>query len=317
VWLQNVEIGGIVMNKNAKKPLLFIGLTFLVNWVLAGLFFAFGGEIGGVEGRGMLIIYMFLPMVVAIIVQKFIYREHLKKPLGISFKLNRWFLVAWLLPPVIAFAAFGVSLLFPGVEYSPEMTGMAERLQQSVLTTPEQFIQMQSQFAAFPVHPIWIFLLIWLVAGLTINALFGFGEELGWRGLLQREFGYMSFWKSSAIIGFIWGIWHAPIVLLGYNYPNYPVVGIFMMTILTLLLSPIFSYIRLKAKSVIAASVIHGSFNATAGLSFVMLKGGSELTVGVLGLAGFIVLLIANFCIFFFDKSVRRRPVDAIMEDIK
>jgi hypothetical protein len=65
-------------------------------------------------------------------------------------------------------------LLFPGVEYSPEMTGMVEKLQQSVLTTPEQITQMQSQFAVFPVHPIWVFLIMWLIAGITINVLFGF-----------------------------------------------------------------------------------------------------------------------------------------------
>lgn len=289
------------MNRNSKKILLFIGLTFLLSWSLAISFFAFGSELNSSAGRGMLVLYMFLPMVVAIIVQKFIYKKPLK-PLGISFKLNRWFLAAWLLPPIIAFAAFGVSLLFPGVEYSPEMVGMIEKLQQSVFTSPEQITQMQSQFSALPVHPIWMFLAVWLIAGITINALFGFGEELGWRGLLQKEFGHMGFWKSSAIIGLIWGLWHAPIILQGYNYPSHPVAGVFMITILTLLLSPVFSYVRIKSKSVIAASIIHGSFNATAGLSFVMIKGGSDLIVGVLGLAGFIVLVIVNIGIFIYNR---------------
>jgi len=65
---------------------------------------------------------------------------------------------------------------------------------------------MKSQVAAFPIHPVWIGLLQGLIAGITINAIAGFGEELGWRGLLQREFSYMGFWKSSAIIGIVWGI---------------------------------------------------------------------------------------------------------------
>ena len=78
--------------KMSKKSLLFIGLTFLINWLTVILFFAFGGELNSNAGRAMLVIYMFLPMVVAIVVQKFVYKEALKKPLGISFKLNRWFL---------------------------------------------------------------------------------------------------------------------------------------------------------------------------------------------------------------------------------
>jgi membrane protease YdiL (CAAX protease family) len=118
----------------------------------------------------------------------------------------------------------------------------------------------------------------------------------------------MGFWKSSAVIGLTWGIWHAPIILQGYNYPNHPIIGLFMITILTLLLSPIFSYVRLKAKSVIAASIIHGSFNAFAGLSFLMLKGGNDLIVGVLGLAGFIVLAIVDIGIFLYDPHPTATP---------
>ena len=316
IWANRHLALGTNMNRT-RKSLHFIGLAFLFNWTLAGLFFLLRSETDSIGGRGMLIVYMFLPMVSAIIVQKFIYKESLKKPLGISFKFNRWFLVAWLLPPVMAFATFGVALLFPGVEYSPEMAGVFERIQQSPLLTSEQLQQMGSQFSSFNVHPIWFFLSTWLIAGITINTLFGFGEELGWRGLLQREFSYMGFWKSSAVIGVIWGIWHAPIVLLGFNYPNYPIIGLLMMTVLTLLLAPIFGYIRIKAKSVIAASIIHGSFNATAGLSILLLKGGSDLIVGVTGIAGFIVLMIVNLCIFFFEDSFRGKPLNATMEEVK
>jgi len=88
-----------------------------------------------------------------------------------------------------------------------------------------------------------------------------------------------------------------------------------MMIIFCLLLSPIFSYIRLKSKSVVAAAIVHGSINATAGLAIMMVKGGGDLIVGITGAAGFIVLLIVNLFIFLFDDSIRKRPVNAIMED--
>ncbi len=161
---------------------------------------------------------------------------------------------------------------------------------------------MQEQVAAFPVHPIWIGLLQGLVAGITINAVAGFGEELGWRGFLQNELGYLGFWKSSALIGAIWGIWHAPLILQGHNYPQNPVPGVFMMVVFCLLLAPIFSFVRLKAKSVIAAAIIHGSLNATAGLAIMLVAGGSDLLIGITGLAGFIVLAVVNAGIFVFNK---------------
>jgi len=293
-----------IMKVNIKKSVLFIAMTFFFNWLMATLFFVFGGKWNTSAAMIMTVGYMFVPLVMAIIIQKFVYKEPLKEPLGISFKLNRWFLVAWLLPPIIALVTLGVSLIFPGVEYSPDMMGFFERFK-SVLT-PDQLEQIKRQTATFPIHPLWIGLLQGLVAGITVNAIAGFGEELGWRGFLQKEFNYMGFWKSSVLIGVIWGIWHAPIILQGHNYPQHPLAGVFMMTIFTLLLSPIFSYVRLKAKSVIAVAVIHGSLNATAGLPILVLRGGNDLTVGVTGLAGFIALGLVNFGLFIYHRFLTK-----------
>jgi len=295
------------VQQNTKKVFIFVGLTFLLSYLLVFIYLALGGKW---IIPGSLIVattYMFIPMVVAIIVQKHILGEPVKGPLGISFKLNRWFLVAWLLPVIIAFATLGVSLLLPGVEYSPEMAGIFEKFE-SVLT-PEQFQQMKAQADASPLHPFWIGLLQGLIAGITINAVAGFGEELGWRGFLQKELGYLGFWKSSIIIGLVWGIWHAPIILQGHNYPEHPQAGVFMMIIFTLLLSPIFSYVRLRAKSVIAAAILHGSLNATIGLPLMVIKGGNDLTVGVTGLAGFIALALVNLGLFIYDRYFARESI--------
>lgn len=292
---------------NTKKILLFIGLTFLVDWIIAAIFLVIKGpgytQLFLVVG----VIYMFVPMVMAIIIQKFIYKEPLKEPLGISFKFNRWFLVAWLLPAIIAFATLGVSLLLPGVEYSPDMTGFLERFKNTV--TPEQLQKIKEQVTGLPVHLIWLTLLQGLVAGITVNAVAGFGEELGWRGFLQKELGVLGFWRASVIIGAIWGIWHAPLILQGLNYPQHPVIGVPMMIIWCILLAPIFSYVRLKSKSVIAAAIIHGSLNAVAGVPIMVIKGGDDLLVGITGFAGLIVLLLINICIFCYDRFLAKEPI--------
>lgn len=295
------------MNKNFKKVIVFIGLTFFVSWSMAGLFFALGGKWGTIAALVMATGYMLVPMVVAIIVQKLIYKEPLKEPLGISFRLNWWFLVAWLLAPVIAFASIGVSLLLPGVEYSSSMEGLLERYKSIV--PAEQLQQMQSFPAVFHSHPILMGLLLGLTAGITVNAVAGFGEELGWRGFMQKELGYIGFWKSSVVIGVIWGVWHGPIILQGHNYPQHPVMGVFMMVVLCVLFAPIFSYVRLKAKSVIAAAIMHGTLNGTAGMSILAVKGGNDLTVGVIGLAGFIVLATVNLGILIYDRFLAKEPV--------
>jgi membrane protease YdiL (CAAX protease family) len=88
--------------------------------------------------------------------------------------------------------------------------------------SPEQIEEIKAQAAAFPVHPLWIAVLQALIAGVTINAVSGFGEELGWRGFLQRELVHLGFWKSSICVGLIWGLWHAPLILQGHNHPSHP-----------------------------------------------------------------------------------------------
>ncbi|MGI6606653.1 MAG: CPBP family intramembrane glutamic endopeptidase [Peptococcia bacterium] len=295
------------MERNIKKTLIFIGLTFFLNYLLVILFFVFGGTWSMPGSLVVPLFYMFIPMLVAIFVQKYLYQEPLRKPLGISFKINRWFFVAWLFPILLAFATLGVSLLLPGVEFSPEMSGMIQKY--ADLLSPEQIEEMKEQAAALPVHPLWLALLEGLLAGITINAVAGFGEELGWRGFLQKELGYLGFWKSSLLIGLIWGVWHAPLILQGHNYPEHPLAGVLMMTVFTLLFAPLISFVRLKARSVIAAAVMHGTLNGTAGIALIVIKGGNDLLVGVTGLAGFIVLALCNVVLFFWLRHQSRKGI--------
>jgi len=286
-----------------KRASLFVGLTFFANWSLALLFIALGGRFQTPVGLAFGVSYMFVPMGVAILLQKGIYKQPVVRPLGISFRLNRWFLIAWLLPPAVALATLGVTLLLPGVEYSPQMRGIFERF--ASLLTPEQAQQLEKQIAVMPVGIFWLSLLQGLVAGVTINAVAGFGEELGWRGFLQKELAFLGFWRSSVLIGFIWGLWHAPLILQGHNYPQHPTAGVLMMTIWCMLLAPIFSYVRVKARSVIAAAIIHGTLNATYGLSIVLIQGGNDLTTGVTGLPGFLVLAALILILWLRDSDPR------------
>jgi membrane protease YdiL (CAAX protease family) len=196
----------------------------------------------------------------------------------------------------------GVALLLPGVHFSPEMQGMIERF--GNLLPPDQIEQMRNQARVLPIHPFWFSLGTGLIAGVTVNAVAAFGEESGWRGLLLRELKPLGFWRSSALIGLIWGFWHAPLILHGHNYPEHPWAGVFLMSAMTVLLSPLLSYLTIRSNSVIAATIFHGTFNATAGLAIVVIRGGDDVTTGVTGLAGLIVLAVMNFGLFAFDRWV-------------
>ncbi len=293
--------------KQINKTLLFLILTFFINFSMAGIFLLAGGEYKSISGTVMAVVYMFIPMLSVLIVEKGIHKEEIIKPLKISFRINKWFFIAWLGMPLLSSLTFLVSLLFPGVTYSPGMEGMFERLGDMV--SPEKIEQMKMSMDALPLHPFWISIFQALIAGATINAVAGFGEELGWRGFLLRQFKEMHFLKASLIMGLIWGVWHAPIILMGHNYPQHTKVGVLMMIGWCILLSPLFNYITLKSQSVIAASIMHGTLNASAGLAIMLLAGGSDLLVGVSGLAGFIALIVFLGAVFAYDQWIAKEKV--------
>ena len=271
------------------------------------LFLAAGGRWGPRSGMVVGAAFMIMPAVAVVIVQKLVYRRPVRVPLAVFFRPNRWFVVAWILPPVLAVAAFGLSLPLPSITYDPQMGGMLARLRGQL--TPDQIAAMEAQVAALPVHAFWLVLAQGLVAGATINAVFAFGEELGWRGLLHLELADLGFWRSSLLIGMVWGLWHAPIIVQGHNYPQHPVAGVFLMVLWCVLLAPLAGYIRLRSGSVIAAAVFHGSLNGTAGLSMMMARGGTDLTTGLLGLPGFVTLAAANAALWWYDRRFEAAPV--------
>ena len=99
-----------------------------------------------------------------------------------------------------------------------------------------------------------------IVIQATITA---FGEELGWRGYLTTALSPLGFWPSSAIIGVVWGLWHAPIILLGYNFGRTDALGLVYMVIFCLLVGVILQWSRYFTRSVWPAAVGHGALNAT------------------------------------------------------
>jgi len=295
------------MRSDAKKLNTFLIFVFGLSFVAAGLFYGLGQQLNSAVGMAFAVSYMFFPAIASIIVEKFMYHEPIKgKPL-INLRPNKWFLLAWLLPPAVAFLAFAVSLLFPSVSFTPDMAGMFARYE-SILS-PEELEEIRVSQAALPISPILMGLFSGLIAGLTVNAIAGLGEEWGWRGFMVRQLQKKSFFYASLFIGLVWGLWHAPIILMGHNYPEHPVVGVLMMTVWCILLSPLFLYVTLKTKSVLAAAIMHGTLNGTAGLAIILVSGGSDLLVGMTGLAGFIALALTIGILYFYDTHISKEQI--------
>jgi membrane protease YdiL (CAAX protease family) len=225
-------------------------------------------------------VYMFTPLTAAFITA-YLYDISLAS-VGVSGNLNRWFLLAWVLPVFIVFGVIAVSLVVPGVRPNSSLSGLP----------------VPTRVGGMSIPPLVSLLVTGVIAGPTINAIFAVGEEVGWRGLLLYELRGLGFWRASVVIGVVWGLWHTPLILQGFNYPEHPVIGVGMMVVFTVLLTPLLSYVRLKAESVFAAAVFHGTVNGLGALSVIAVSGGSNLTVGITGVSGFIVLFGMNLVLW-------------------
>lgn len=113
-----------------------------------------------------------------------------------------------------------------------------------------------------------------------INMLFALGEELGWRGYLLPHLMPLGQWKAILFSGIVWGVWHAPAIAQGHNYPGYPILGIFMMIVFCVLLGIILSWLYLNTRSPWVAALAHGSVNAVAGLPVLFLLPGFDMALG-------------------------------------
>lgn len=130
------------------------------------------------------------------------------------------------------------------------------------------------------------------LAGITINGVFAFGEEYGWRGVLSEEVRPLGLVKANLLVGVLWGLWHAPLIALGHNYGPDWVAGIPMFVVITIPLSFILWWARERSTWVAAPAVVHGAFNGFAGVFAVLVAGAGSLIAVPVGLLGGLALAV-------------------------
>ncbi|PZG04186.1 CPBP family intramembrane glutamic endopeptidase [Nonomuraea aridisoli] len=135
-----------------------------------------------------------------------------------------------------------------------------------------------------------------VVAGPILNAIPALGEEWGWRGwLLPRLVAGNGVLTGLLLSGAVWGLWHAPLTLLGYNYPRLGSWAALYFIGFCVLAGVVVGWLRLRTGSVWPAVVAHGSLNAIAPLGLLLGDAAAppnEVLTGITGLAGWVLLAV-------------------------
>ena len=291
-----------------KKALRYSLSVCLFSWAMAAVaHFGFGmnGMDTPVFFGTFAVVYMFFPMITALVLQA-IDKEKFNHTGLVNFKFSWAWLVAWLLPVVIVLLCIPVNGMMPGVE----LKYSAEQLINQYHVPEDQQELVREQMGQIPAFLMIIITLVsGLMTGVSINAIAAFGEEYGWRNYLVHALREHKFWTAALFIGIVWGLWHFPLILMGHNYPNEPQWGVLLMVVFCVLAGILELYFVLKTKSMIVAAIMHGTINAVAGVVIYFTLGGNDFVNGMTGLSGFIVMMLAIVCIWFYDKYIAKEGI--------
>jgi membrane protease YdiL (CAAX protease family) len=279
-----------------RSVAVFVAIAIAGAWLVASplWFSGLGLETPGVAV--ILIAMMFVPTLAAIVAARVDRRDEgffRTTTLRPSRRFSKWVgyaILAWLGTIAVAVAAIAVAAAFGWIRLDlAEFSGFAELY---ALPTGEGELIVPMQTLVFVQ-------LLTLVLVPFINVIPAMGEEIGWRGFLQTRLLPLGQWPAVLITGVVWGLWHAPIVLLGYNFPGQnPFLALLLMVVFTTLVSVLLGWLTIASGTVWTAGIAHGFINGVAALPVLLLAAGSpfdNLTGTLLGYPGWIVfgLLIA------------------------
>ncbi len=183
----------------------------------------------------------------------------------------RWFVLAFLVPPVMMLIALGVHLLLGG-------------------TVPA------SMAAAHIPLAIANFALVLLVGG-------PLGEEFGWRCYAMSALMARTSWRfASLLVGLLWGLWHLPLFfMIGTAQSQMPIL-VFMLNILAG--SVLFGWLFVQTKgSVLPALVLHTSLNTWAGLLMIV---PTQATGRPYAVVTILLVLVATVAMLLPDRIITK-----------
>lgn len=287
---------------STERIILYLVITFLLTYAVEIFVIApFAGSTDFNEATIAQLLttgVMFIPAYSVIMTRLFTKESFRKEELYLSLNLRgnlKYYGLAWFgFALLIVLGSALYFLIFPK-QFDPNLGYVAALLEgqaEGEVTTEALKSVMSLQ------------IVIGILFSPVLNFLFCLGEEWGWRGYLLPKL-LEKFPVTAALLleGVIWGLWHAPLTVLGHNYgvgyPGFPVVGILAMCCFCIVIGIILSYVTIKTRSCIPAVLGHAMINGFSGtgIYFTSLENPYNVflgpaSTGLIGGAGFIVLAV-------------------------
>jgi hypothetical protein len=267
----------------------YLSITFGTTFAVEGVMILCGFRVSKLPpfaGQMIIMAVMWVPAAATVFTTKVITHEGL----GIArIRLGslKPYLQAAVLIPLCFFLIYGLTWLFGRASPDWQLTSLRKLMHDAGATSD------------LPIPPQ---MFLWLLLGATLfitpfmNSVFGFGEEMGWRGYLLPKLMPLGKTRAYILVGVLWGLWHAPLIAVGFNYPGYPVWGIFFMIAMTTALSLYMNEMTLFYQSSILAGWIHGVINSQGyGVWRILFPDTNPLIGGFTGVIGVAVFAALGY----------------------
>jgi uncharacterized protein len=265
--------------------------------------------------QAVLAVMMYMPALGVLLATRLRRTPGLARRLGLGFggsfrRCVPYFLFALLAIPALAIAAPFVGALF-GVYHLDvtHLSGFSERLAHATAGRRpplSPWLVAVSQLLVIP------------VAAFVPNGLLTFGEEIGWRGFLLPRLLPLGQWPALVLVGVVWGLWHAPVLLLGYNYPLHHRLGVLVMVGFTVVVGILIGWLRLSTGSIWPSVLAHGALNASAGAVALFIRAGTHIDttlVGITGVTGWILPIAVIGVLVASRRLPVRMPLSSMWDD--
>ena len=226
---------------NKKQTLIRLGLFLLITVFLTWIphficLYLFGYENWLTGPFGVIVtLTMFAPMLGNILTRLITKEGWRDSGLHFHFKGNiRWYIIAYLIP--LLWWCIAV-ILINTAHGNWQLEGLAGH----------SFTELFPEFCGAAVFP------------LLYSSICCFGEEFGWRGYLNQKLSTLTGTAGAVVIGgIIWGLWHAPLVAMGFNFGSeHPVLGVILMCVSCIFINAVMMWLTEKTDSVFPAVLMH------------------------------------------------------------
>jgi membrane protease YdiL (CAAX protease family) len=295
-----------------KRIWIFIGFTFGIAWAFDLAVYFAGGvtDLRIASLPGILMIGSMAAPAAAHILTRLVTGEGWKNVyLRPQFKMGWCFwAIAWLGTPLLILLGTGLFfVVFP------------QYLDSTLLTARQMLDQITTSTGRpVPFGPA-VLLVLQVIQGIVLGPLTNgwatLGEEFGWRAYLLHKLMPLGGRRAVLLLGVIWGVWHWPVIAMGYNYgidyAGAPWLGLLAMTWFTVVLGTYLAWMTLKSRSVWPAVIGHASINCLGTIGTLVSKGQPNSLLGptMAGLVASLPLVLLALWLLWRSPELGKRRV--------